>query len=736
MDHALLKKKAPNPRQYRPDPAFFLSNVVVSFADDIPSGDRDVIIGGILAMGGQYSQLLTKLVTHVIALSMDSHPCKTVLEKTPWCNIVLPHWFDTCFKLGKKIDPAPYKLPDPAILRLNEETTPVRAKSKYEAHLKGASKIDPDYQDPGSPSKERRELSVFRNHAILLSNDLKLSPHLERSLIEIVRMGGGEVVDKVKEADIMVCQHRECPDFLSAMNDRIDVGNINWLYHLISSNKWISPTKRLLHFPIPKGGIPGFRDFQISISNYTGEARIYLENLIRAAGSTFTKTMTQENTHLITAHTLSEKVDAAREWNIAMVNHLWLEESYAQYKVLSLANEKYITFPSKTNLGEVIGQTEVDRGMLEDLYVDTRPGAEEYKDTSWKPNILNSSALRTPGKEGLNPNEYRTPSGSSGKENQTPNSRNAKDSALFKLHKMAPDIALYEKESKRVGGVIYGGRKVTDPERINLAVHSKGRKRTSDDVEASSREDDERHATSEGPQKRRKKEHIHQSIKLRFVVTSGPHLGWTPEKSTELRKVGIEEADDFSSSDHVDVLVAPKILRTLNFFAAVANGIPIVHEGWLKEVLGKRKPVPTDDFNLRDQENEKRYHFNLQSALSKAREHQGAKGLFNGNPIFCTANVDSGFDNLAKIIKTNQGVLQEYRGREARPLSRKSDFGGSMQNCLFLVSHTSDRELWPKFKSMAEKSECRPMLVTQDWVYGTALSQNIEQMEEAWLLEE
>jgi hypothetical protein len=39
----------------------------------------------------------------------------------------------------------------------------------------------------------------------------------------------------------------------------------------------------------------------ITVSNYGGDARLYLENLIEATGAKFTKSMKAENTHLITA---------------------------------------------------------------------------------------------------------------------------------------------------------------------------------------------------------------------------------------------------------------------------------------------------------------------------------------------------------------------------------------------------------------------------------------------------
>jgi hypothetical protein len=57
VEASVTKRRLANPRQYSPDPRLFLSGVVVCCAD-LPSGDEDAIIGGVLAMGGLYSELL------------------------------------------------------------------------------------------------------------------------------------------------------------------------------------------------------------------------------------------------------------------------------------------------------------------------------------------------------------------------------------------------------------------------------------------------------------------------------------------------------------------------------------------------------------------------------------------------------------------------------------------------------------------------------------------------------
>ena len=83
--------KVKNPRSFNPDPALFMNEVVVC-CGDIPEGDQEAIAGGVLAMGGQYSAVLSRVVTHLIALDMDDERCKRVVEKRIPAKIVLPHW--------------------------------------------------------------------------------------------------------------------------------------------------------------------------------------------------------------------------------------------------------------------------------------------------------------------------------------------------------------------------------------------------------------------------------------------------------------------------------------------------------------------------------------------------------------------------------------------------------------------------------------------------------------------
>lgn len=395
----------------------------------------------------------------------------------------------------------------------------------------GASSANPEFISLSDGTSARPPVTVFQDKKILLGADLKITARLENALKDIIVYGGGRLVQDVDDCNTLICQYRDGEQYVRASQSCKEVGNLSWLYFLIAHNDWTSPLRRLLHYPVPKDGIPGFKDMRITVSNYGGEARIYLENLIKACGAEFTKTMKADNTHLITARNSSEKCKAAPEWGITVVNHLWIEESYAKCEIQPVNVKKYNHFPTRTNLGEIIGQTEFNESKLRDLYY---PGGEEtmsprakrkrkileaaednayshgpmegvvigevaqeeesdamQEDNSEEDSIPSAAAAKKgrPSKSLVTPKRARPVD--AGKENETPTSmstggRSAKSKAMDRLSLIAPDIALYEKEKKRntKPGTPFGGKlaaKLTEKENINNTKTSTSHKDDDDD---------------------------------------------------------------------------------------------------------------------------------------------------------------------------------------------------------------------------------------------------------------
>jgi hypothetical protein len=86
------KGKQAQLRPYSPDPRLIFSNVVVSCAD-IPVTDRESIVGAVMALGGTESKDLSRLTTHICALSEDNAKVQEARRKCPNCKVVLPHWY-------------------------------------------------------------------------------------------------------------------------------------------------------------------------------------------------------------------------------------------------------------------------------------------------------------------------------------------------------------------------------------------------------------------------------------------------------------------------------------------------------------------------------------------------------------------------------------------------------------------------------------------------------------------
>ncbi|KAJ9668663.1 regulator of Ty1 Transposition [Coniosporium apollinis] len=772
VDTCILRHKLANPRQFGPDPTLFLSDVTVTCAD-LPEGDKEGIAGAVIAMGGQYSPALSKMVTHVVALTMDNEKCEVALKKRLRCKIVLPHWFDDCLKLGRRIPEDPYLLPNPLIL--SNKDVPHKIPSNRD--VQGATSPVPQVWPPVSVPP--RVLDVFKGKKIMFSADLEMGQHLYDTLEEIVDYGGGELINLIDEADTYICNWREGQDYVKASQAGKAVGNVTWLYYLITHNAWTSPMRRLLHYPLPRGGIPGFENFKISLSNYTGEARIYLENLVRATGAEFTKTMKQDNTHLITAHLASEKCEAAKDWGISLVNHLWLEESYAKCKLQPLTNPRYSHFPPRTNLGEVIGQTQLDREAVERLFFPPNPmqptpssGAPPKTNgaVSSAPAVPASSTevpaqpttdaareepnddaadrptpLATRAKRARGDSDIRTPAAIrklDGKENETPTStgsRGAKDRALSKLHDAAADIAVYERERKRVGGVVYGKERASGSPAVDDKTKAKeaaSRKRTRDEDQEA--EEDEEDSVAEQASKKAKKGRGAKNvppIQYRLMLSGDDRWVDKPGKESadkaKLRDLGISITQ---SPTEVTLLCAPRLIRTRKFVAALAAAPTVVSSGFLDSCLRWGRIPDPATFKLVDRETEDRLGIKLDEALERAKQNR--RQLLKGWQIFCTETIGGGFDTFKDIIAANGGTCVPWKGRASgtarrRVSDEKDETSGDQENeeaeALYLLSGTTPQEkkTWDAFKTMATKQGMLPRIVRQDWILYVAMAQQV-----------
>jgi hypothetical protein len=208
----------------------------------------------------------------------------------------------------------------------------------------------------------------------------------------------------------------------------------------------------------------------MTVTNYQGEARAYLEKLIEACGAKFTRNMTTANTHLIAASKNGEKCKHAHDWGIDIVNHLWLEETYAKWQVQSVTVPRYTHFPPTTNLTEIVDKTEIQEEGIVDFYMPPSDEDDEMPDTSHVSGTLATGSkgqavqssyanrqerieTRTPApsrKAHDNRDPYTPAASELGFNHPPPSSkRKAAEKAAHKLHtEIMPDAMLWEKKER------------------------------------------------------------------------------------------------------------------------------------------------------------------------------------------------------------------------------------------------------------------------------------------------
>lgn len=339
-------------RPYSPDPRNFLRDVIACFSG-LSEGDMDVFKAGIRANGGDFSDLVTRYTTHVIAIDLKTPECQLVLQSrqnNPEVKIKLvkPEWLDVCIKLQCKVDDSVYLLDDDTERSAHTQrpsqdltgTFPLRDSPRLAVQQSVRDSLGTD---------------ILGNRRVFLSSDLGLSEAVARTVKYLIETNGGKLETDLSKAQIFLGKWREGEEYLLASKQRIILGNITWLYWVTIHQKFEKPSK-LLHYPEVKDGLYTMKSLRICVTNYTGDARAYLQSLIHSIGATYSgKLIENHTTHLITAYEGGQKFEAAKKWGIPVVNHLWLEDSYAYWQRQDEESRLYTYFPPKLSLSTLIG---------------------------------------------------------------------------------------------------------------------------------------------------------------------------------------------------------------------------------------------------------------------------------------------------------------------------------------------------------------------------------------------
>ncbi|KAI7898949.1 BRCT domain-containing protein [Cokeromyces recurvatus] len=320
----------------------FLSGEIILLSD-LPESRKRTIFKEINRYGGEYSNEITKNITCLVCTSASGETYNECIKRN--IPVVLPQWLDDCFRFQQKFDYKPYRLPSPYVYYF-QNPRPARLFS-YPTDTNSLNSILPQGIDDREP--------IFKNHFIYFGQDV-MADQRKLYMMPIItsyieRLGGRVMNDYNSDlTTIVILKYRSSEEYIQAAKDGKCIASFWWISNTLARGYLCSPLSVLLDYPIPKIGIPGMIDCVIAITGYKGAQRTFLNALVIASGAKLSTSLCNGTTHLICAsHCASKYADLNKFPAIILVNHIWLEECYTNWKKIDYKSDRRYSYIPQNN---------------------------------------------------------------------------------------------------------------------------------------------------------------------------------------------------------------------------------------------------------------------------------------------------------------------------------------------------------------------------------------------------
>lgn len=757
-------QRQPPIRPFSPDPKHVLKDIHVCVGG-LSVSDKEAIYGGVRALGGSFSETLNRFVTHLISNDSDEDCCIAV-NSIEDCKIkiVLPNWIDDCLKLRKKLDEIPYLL---------EEGGSV---VEHEKRLKEMDIVNKDTASIVAQEK------FLNNKRFYVGQDLELSERSHNLVVSLIENSGGLIEHNLADAQFYIGKFREGDEYRKASTSGLNVGNLNWIYWMVEHQRYISPYLKLLHYPYVRHGMPQMKKFVIASTNYSGDVRFYIMKLVEALGAEFTTSLKQRNTHLITATPIGAKYNAATKWgNITIVNHLWLEESYASWKLQSATHPRYSHFPRSLEMSDIAGETPLDIEVLKHFYND---GIQDYsanvvedsegEDVSSnaiitsikkvlkpkKPSDVNTEPIelstRTPSKDDIQKKSQQDATSPTLPAPKTPavklastpdvssttvrvsSGRKAKDKAAVKLHEDMEELNYFQKQH-RLKDIPMLPEEIEERKRKRALEEAEKEKKKrlslsrSPETELSNVED----LNAEAPKTKKAKKSASPAPQQKPYDITAISTGWDANFSRAdsqiLHNLGITLYKEFKKN--TNAIISPKFMRTEKFLTGLSYRLDyILTPLFLQEVISAFKEHPDDseklpkveDFDIEKLEPasvKELTSISLTKLMSKSKSRINSNDrIFEDMSFNITPKIPGGAVIVQKILKAH-GASKINVIKTAKDLKNLKSLVKSNDGSFVLISN--ENNYGEKFQQILKDENQRGKVIEWNWVIDSIFNMDI-----------
>ncbi|KAJ3094526.1 PAX-interacting protein 1 [Phlyctochytrium planicorne] len=391
----------------------------------------------------------------------------------------------------------------------------------------------------------------------------------------------------------------------------------------------------------------------------------------------------------------SEKYTKALEWNLIIVNHLWLEETYINHKLQQPSRICYQYYPSCLPLivGDVpIPKEEVERSVAaaSDYII---PKARvlptrTYQTKKMSPKRNNETALtkaktaipEEPPKNPLAATTARTTFSSNTEKIPPPSKRRI---AKPLQRSASTNVTMPDSAPPKFKELV-----VVDEEQMQPPNRRKKSAITDHDIliVLDDDSDAEKKAASASTAPLDKKRKLSTTVTPRTsprnsrkkakltnvrISTTGVKL---EHRLKDVIALGGEEAKDVATCTH---LIANKVARTEKFLLGILHAKEIVTMDWVSDSIREGTWKEPERYRLKDREAEDRLVFSLEESLRGAQ----TQGVFQGYTVYITPNITPDEATLRRLIEAGGGkVMQKIQLRELRKMESNSLVGQADHN--------------------------------------------------------
>ncbi|KAG4093850.1 BRCT domain-containing protein [Neocallimastix lanati (nom. inval.)] len=618
VDISIKTNIVQNPLFFNPDLSLFFSGIN-AIVVGINERDCKELYSSIETFGGQWSPTYKKGVTHIITL-FNSVKIKDIDEDV---KIILPHWFEDCVKLKRRIPDKIYLHPNPSLLQFG---------TKYINQLYTKEQAL-EFIEPSYPYLKDKKFYIDPD--IKKSNDYeKYGPLLQKSGVTILDNKNFD------QADYIILKNKNnIYNIKQTQISNIPIVTEFWLYDVLRKKRIIRPYSKLCYSFLEYLDLPKMENNIITITNYHGQARKYIIQLIYALGAKFTSNMTTENTHIICGECCGKKYEKAIEWNIEIINHIWLEESYRNRCVQALTKPLYTYYPPQLN--SIVG----------DIYVEWNN--HQHIVSLFQQGVTTTTSSSKEVNENYHESEEMS--------NQLSNVNNS-----IKSFDTNANSNIYTNNTSTSSPQIIGTlRPVEDKNDLLKTPLSKNRKSKLNDIITIS---------SDSSLKDNNKAILIQSD--------------NQSASSKMRKIKSLGGNFVNNINQCTHLLTKKIAKTEKFIIGISICKYIINYQWLNSSYYAGRMLDESQFPLIDKLIEKEFSFSLKKTLNSSKH----KKILENRGFIITPNVSPSREVLTRIIIS--------AGGEVYP---EGTLLNSLKVTDFIISSPQDKDLWSFYSSKGFK---------------------------------